>query len=100
MISISFEMIFLSVVASALIGAISGILYSFIRTSNTMVRKFISSRFKKQFIEKEKYGILGNLFDCFFVLAVGLTYITSSYIFLDGAFEIYSVMSLVLAFLL
>ena len=100
MISVSFEMIFASVTFAAFLGATSGVVYALFQRLFTAVSKYTGRWFKKQLNDKDKRGILRNLFDCLFVLTVGLTYITSCYIFLDGVFDIYALTSLVLTFLL
>ena len=100
MIPISSEMVFASVAFAALAGVACGVLYSLFRLLFAMIMKLLNRWLKKQFSDKENCGILRNLFDCLFVLFVGLTYILSCYVFLDGVFSIYSLLTLVASFLL
>lgn len=91
-------MILTSVVSSALIGAFFGALYSLLHFFSYTVQRLLKRLFKKGVAEKTKSSFTGNIFDCFFVLAVGICYFISCYIFLDSTFEIYSLASLILAF--
>lgn len=99
MISISFEMVFSAVLFSSFAGAVFGALYSLFASLYLAISKQIERRFKKQLNERKNDSIFKNLVDCFFALLVGLSYIILSYIFLDGVFEIYSLLSLIVTFL-
>ena len=100
MISVSFEMVFASVLFAALLGAVSGALYLLFQSFFTLISSYDKRWLKKQSKEKEKRGIFTGIFDCFFVLAIGITYIVSCYVFLDGVFDIYSLIALTVSFCL
>ena len=96
MITVSFGMIFRSVLFSALTGVIFGFMHSmllwvFRLSSNIFYRK---SKCIKCLSYKS--GFLRHLIEFVLVIVACLVYILSGYVFLDGAYEMYSLSALVL----
>lgn len=98
MISISFLMILKSVIASAVIGVISGVLYGLVRILAKMIRRMIFDKLKVKQASTGRTGLLANSFDFFYTVTIGCAFLLSLYVFLDGVFEIYSFIALILSF--
>lgn len=93
MISITFEMILRAVIFSVLLGTSSSMLYVLGRS----LINIIKSMLKKKGCHGSSSALL-NVYDFFFVLAVGIVYITGNYTFCDKPFDLYSFIALFLTF--
>ena len=98
MISVSFEMFFNSVFFSMLFGAVSGMAYTLIKAIFLPLKRLYN---RSDQVKKETYckcGILQNLFDFTFTVILELVWLIMQYVLMDGALEIYSILSFILFF--
>ena len=97
MISVTTDMIFRAVVASSILGVISGIIHALLRAiSSFFVALFL--RLLKGKIKSFKQGVFSNMFDFIFVFAVGVAYVLILYAFTDGVFYLITLAALFMSF--
>lgn len=97
MISVTFDMIFKSVVFSLLLGAVSGLIYSVLHVFSSFFTGVAFRLFKKK-KRTLRRSFLSNLFDFLFFLSVGTAYILVLYASTDGVFYLISLVSLSVGF--
>jgi len=99
LIPIPFSMLLSSTVFSVLLGIFSSILYSFTELLARVICRFLNSHFKRKNAKNANFLFLRNAFGFSFALCLGITYILCCYILLDGVFDGYSMILLLLSFL-
>ena len=97
MISVTTDMILKSVLFSLLTGAIYGGIYSFLKADFQLFKGLLCRLFKRK-NTREKRSVFGEIFDFFFALTVGATYLLILYSFTDGVFYPISLVALLLGF--
>ena len=99
MISVTYDMILGAIVASIVVGILSGAIYAFFSDGSRLL-----SRLFKRLIKREgavaKSTVIGNAFDFFFTLTVGAVYVLILYAFTDGVFFFLPLSAIFLGFLL
>ena len=98
MISVTYEMILKSVLLSAIAGTIAGVLYfvfDLMLALFTGIPKHLRHNKKTDESTSAKQH---NVFDFLFTLSIGVAYFLLSYVTVDGAFEIYSIITVFAAF--
>ena len=89
MITVTSDMIFRAVVASSLLGVISGTIYALMRVFSSLFCAILSRIFKgkkETFKRVYKHAAFSNVCDFFFVLAIGIAYVLILYSSTDGVF--------------
>lgn len=97
MITVSTEMVFRSVLFSALSGMIFGFLRSALLCLVNVIYRSIARKSKPGKVSALNGGFLRHSVDFLLVFALGVIYLLSGYVFLDGAYEIYSFSVLILS---
>lgn len=98
MISISFEMLLISVTVSLLIGAVFGTVYSILKALFFLIIKLFERLFSAKAIKVKNCALIQNIFDCVYIFISGIGYCAISYILLDGVIDIYSILLFSAAF--
>lgn len=96
MITVSTGMVFRSVLFSALSGMIFGFLRSALLCLVNVIYRSIARKSKPGKVRALNGGFLRHAVDFLLVFALGVIYLLSGYVFLDGAYEIYSLSTLFL----
>ncbi len=98
MISVEYSMVLTGVIVSFFMGVIMGALYFTLKRFG--VRATDAKRNEKKHGSKHLFlvSFLGNVVDCSFFTFFGVVEIMISYVFLDGAINLYSSLSLIVGF--
>ena len=97
MITVTSDMIFRAVVASSLLGVISGTIYALMRVFSSLFCAILSRIFKgknESFKRICKHAVFANICDYVFVLVVGIAYILILYALTDGVFYLLTLVTL------
>lgn len=91
-------MILKAVIFSAISGAVFGLFHSLFLIAIQAVSHIILKGLRERKNGRPRYGILRHMVDFLTVTAMLVLYLLSGYAFLDGAYEIYSVSALLIAY--
>ena len=97
MISLSSEMILSAVLFSLFLGLIFGFLYAAVMSLINLISN-AALKGKKQ--KTQRKSLLKNAVDLLIVLALSIVHLLSGYVFLDGAFNVYSTLALLISSLI
>ena len=98
MISVTSDMILKAVIFSAISGAVFGLFHSLFLIVIQAAPRLFLKWFRERKLRQPRYGILRHTVDFLTVTAMLVLYLLSGYAFLDGAYEIYSVSALLIAY--
>ena len=99
MISLSIYMVLKAVAFSTVVGAVLGIVYTFIMSLSGFLIFTLLHAGKKQDSVILIQSIVKNVFDFSYTIITGTLFLLVLYAFTDGVFEIYSFIALVLSFI-
>ena len=100
MISVTSEMIFKSVIFSAVLGSISGLFHALLLLIVSCVLRLLHTEFPGKKICREKHGLLHHAVDFLLIMTMVVIYLLGGYAFLDGAYEIYSLSAMMITYVL
>ena len=100
MITLTFDMAWLGVVYSIILGTVGALFYSFIRILSLAFKRALRSKIGDCHACEYEFFIGGGVLEFIFFLSFGITYILLNYAACDGAFAAYSFLSLIASFAL
>ena len=98
MITLTFDMAWLGVVYSIILGAVGALFYSFIRIMSLAFKRVLRSKIEDCRACEYEFFIVGGVLEFIFFLSLGISYILLNYAACDGAFTAYSFLALIASF--
>lgn len=89
MISVTAGMIWKSIFASAIIGALFALVSALTKKCVALIKSLIFRKRSRR-ETRNKSGLLANIVEFLFTFAIGISYLLLLYAFVDGVFEIYT----------
>ncbi len=99
MITLPSGMILFSLLFSIAFGGLSGFTHIFVWRVFSILFKVVKKNEKKPYHLKLQHDLIFNIFDFLYVFFVGMVYITFNYVLIDGVFELYSFVMLIMSFI-